>query len=68
MKYKTYRDRGLLIGSGPVEAAHQHVIKVRLKRSGQRWTLKWGQQVATLRAAKWSGQWDTVKNLIRNSI
>lgn len=66
MKYKTYRDRGLLIGSGPVEAAHRHVIQVRLKRSGQRWTLKGGQQVATLRAAKCSGKWETVKKLICN--
>lgn len=37
MKYKTYRDRDLLIGSGPVEAAHRHVIQVQMKRSGQRW-------------------------------
>lgn len=40
MKYKTYRDQGMLIGSGPVEAAHRHVIQARLKRSGQRWIFK----------------------------
>lgn len=66
MKYKTYRDQGLLIGSGPVEAAHRHVIQARLKRSGQRWTLKGAQQVATLRTAHYSGDWATVENLIRN--
>ena len=64
MKYKTYRDQGLLIGSGPVEAAHRHVIQTRLKRSGQRWTLKGAQQVANLRTAYCSGEWQTVKNLI----
>lgn len=66
MNYKTYRDHGLLIGSGPVEAAHRHVIQARLKRSGQRWTLKGAQQVANLRTAQCSGQWEIVKNLIRN--
>lgn len=66
MKYKTYRDQGMLIGSGPVEAAHRHVIQVRLKRSGQRWTLKGAQQVANLRTARCSGEWEMVKNLIRN--
>lgn len=66
MKYKTYRDKGFLIGSGPMEAAHRHVVQQRMKRSGQRWTLKGGQQVATLRSASCSGQWDEVKKLICN--
>jgi hypothetical protein len=65
MNYKTYRDQGLLIGSGPMEAAHRHVIQVRMKRSGQRWTLKGAQQIANLRTAYCSGKWDTVKNLIQ---
>jgi hypothetical protein len=66
MKYKTYRDQGMPIGSGTVEAAHRHVIQARLKRSGQRWILKGAQQVANLRTARYSGDWETVKNLIRN--
>jgi len=64
MKYKTYKEKGLLIGSGPVEAAHRHVIQVRMKRSGQRWTLKGAQQVANLRTASCSGKWNEVKKLI----
>lgn len=64
MRYKDYLDKGLLIGSGPIEAAHRHVIQIRMKRSGQRWTLKGAQQIANLRTAYCSGQWDTVKNLI----
>lgn len=27
MQYKTYRDQGLMIGSGPIEAAHRSVIQ-----------------------------------------
>ncbi len=36
MMYKTYRDNGLLIGSGPIEAAHRNVLQQRMKLSGQK--------------------------------
>lgn len=35
MIYKTYKDKGLLIGSGPIEAAHRNVIQQRLKLSAK---------------------------------
>lgn len=63
MNYKTYKDQGLLIGSGPMEAAHRHVIQCRMKLSGQRWTLKGAQQVANLRVANKSGEWGQVLDL-----
>ena len=64
MRYQSYRQQGLLIGSGPMEAAHRHVIQHRLKRSGQRWTIAGAQQIATLRCLNKSGQWNQVKDLI----
>ena len=33
MKHKTFRDKGLLIGSGAMESAHRTVVQSRLKRS-----------------------------------
>lgn len=33
MRYKTFRDKGLLIGSGAMESAHRTVVQSRLKRS-----------------------------------
>jgi hypothetical protein len=63
MQYKTYKDRGLLIGSGPMEAAHRHVIQCRMKLSGQRWTIKGAQQVANLRVANKSGNWNRIVRL-----
>ena len=39
MDYKTYRERGLLIGSGAIESAHRTVMQRRLKRAGQRWSI-----------------------------
>lgn len=67
MKYKTFREKKLLIGSGPIESAHRNVIQQRLKLSGQRWTTKGAQQVANLRVMHKSNNWKMVLNLIRNA-
>lgn len=64
MLYKTYRDRGLLIGSGPIESAHRFVLQKRMKQSGQKWTKKGGQAVANLRIFHLNNQWQTVVDLI----
>jgi hypothetical protein len=49
MLYKTYRDKGLLIGSGPVEAAHRSVLQTRMKLSGQKWSIIGANAIANLR-------------------
>ncbi|HZH03419.1 MAG TPA: hypothetical protein VEY30_06515 [Myxococcaceae bacterium] len=50
MRYHRYREAGLLIGSGPVESAHRHVIQARMKKAGQHWGTRGGRQMARLRA------------------
>ncbi len=67
MLYKTYRDRGLLIGSGPIESAHRFVLQKRMKQSGQKWTKKGGQAVANLRVVYLNNQWNRVINLINKA-
>jgi len=67
MKYKTFREKGLIIGSGAIEAAHRHVIQHRMKLSGQRWTLKGAQQIANLRMAYKSNQWSKVQEVIKKA-
>lgn len=67
MQYKSLRDEGLLIGSGPIEAAHRNVIQQRMKLSGQRWTMKGAQQIANLRVASKSNQWNKVAELIKKA-
>jgi hypothetical protein len=64
MDYKRYRDRGLLIGSGAIEAAHRTVVQVRLKRSGQRWSIPGAQRVLNLRVCWMSGHWDLIRQKI----
>jgi hypothetical protein len=65
MSYKTFLENGYLIGSGAIESAQRTVVQQRLKRSGQRWTLKGGQQVLNIRTKKLSNQWNQVIQLVR---
>jgi hypothetical protein len=38
MRYATYRDQGLPVGSGVVESAAKHLVQQRMKRAGMRWS------------------------------
>jgi len=58
MDYASYRARGLIISSGPVEAAAKTIVGHRLKRSGMRWTRQGGQQILNLRVHVQSKRWD----------
>ena len=64
MDYKTYRKRGLLIGSGAIESAHRTVMQRRLKRSGQRWSILGAQRVLNLRVCSMSDRWNLVRQQI----
>ena len=65
MLYGSFRKRGLLIGSGPIESANRTVIQQRLKLSGQRWTLRGAQQILNLRATFYSNQQQKLLNCIK---
>jgi hypothetical protein len=67
MRYGDYRKRGLLIGSGPIEAAHRTVLQVRMKRSGQRWVNTGCDNMIRLRVAYKSGKFDQVTNLLKTT-
>jgi hypothetical protein len=67
MKYGTYCETGLLIGSGAIEAAHRNVLQQRMKLSGQRWTNKGFQQISNLRVAYKSDMSVKIKELIKNA-
>lgn len=58
MNYKSFLDAGFPIGSGPVEAACKTIVKQRMCKSGQRWSLEGAQHVLHLRAIVKSGRWD----------
>ena len=48
MDYPTFRAQALPIGSGPVESAAKHVVQVRMKRSGMRWSDSGGEAMLAL--------------------
>ena len=60
MDYPSYRAKGWLIGSGPVEAACKQVVGQRLKGTGMRWGEAGADGLCHLRALFRSekGQWD----------
>ncbi len=62
LAYDRFREAGFDIGSGRVEAACKHVVAVRMKRSGMRWSKSGSQSVLSLRVAwlnkDWERLWD----------
>jgi hypothetical protein len=58
MTYAAFRQQGLPIGSGPVEAACKTLVKTRLCRSGMRWSWPGGQRILQLRTYVKSERWD----------
>jgi hypothetical protein len=50
MAYPTFKAQGCPIGSGAVESAAHHVIQLRMKRPGMRWTDDGGRAISALRA------------------
>ena len=65
MRYGTYQKQGLMIGSGPFEAAHRTVLQVRMKRSGQRWADQGCDNLVGLRVAHQSGKFGLVTQLLK---
>jgi len=67
MMYKSFTDKGLLIGSGAIESAIKSVLQQRMKLSGQRWTKKGFQNVANLnlRVVYKSKQWKKITELVQ---
>ena len=58
MDYHLYKQLGLPIGSGVVEAACKTLVSERLKQSGMRWTMRGGQAILTLRSLRQSDRWE----------
>jgi hypothetical protein len=62
MQYHAYKEEGLPIGSGVVEAACKTLVGERLKQSGMRWTNRGGQAILTLRGLLQSNRWEKASN------
>jgi hypothetical protein len=60
MRYKIFRDLGMFIGSGVVEAGCKTVVGRRLKLSGMRWNIPGATGILTLRCHRASDRWDQI--------
>ncbi len=60
MHYAHFRDLGMFVGSGAVEAGCKAVIGQRLKLSGMRWTVPGATGIATLRCQEASNRWEEI--------
>jgi len=60
MRYHWFRQCGLFVGSGVVEAGCKAVIGQRLKQSGMHWTINGADAIITLRCAEASSQWEAI--------
>ena len=60
MRYARFRDLGMFVGSGAVEAGCKAVIGQRLKLSGMRWNTPGATAIATLRCHQASNRWEEI--------
>lgn len=60
MRYQVFRDLGMFIGSGVVEAGCKSVVGQRLKLSGMRWNIPGATGILTLRCHRESNRFDQI--------
>jgi hypothetical protein len=62
MRYRWFRQCGLFVGSGVVEASCKSVIGQRLKQAGMHWTVNGADAIIALRCREASSTWESVCN------
>ena len=58
MRYPKFREQGLFIGSGVIEAGCKTLIGARLKQSGVFWTVEGANRIIALRCCRTSGDFE----------
>ncbi|EQD59136.1 hypothetical protein B1A_10540, partial [mine drainage metagenome] len=58
MRYSRFREMGLFVGSGTVEAGCKSVVAQRLKLSGMRWRVRGAAAIISLRCQAASDRWE----------
>jgi hypothetical protein len=65
MRYRWFRQCGLFVGSGVVEASCKAVIGQRLKLAGMHWTTAGADAIIALRCREASSTWEAICNMPR---
>jgi hypothetical protein len=62
MRYHWFRQCGLFVGSGVVEAGCKSIVGQRLKQSGMHWTTSGADSIIALRCREASSTWEAICN------
>lgn len=65
IKYKTYENQGLDIGSGVIESGNKNVIQHRMKQTGMQWKNNNIKAITTLRCKLFSERWNEINEKIQ---
>ena len=68
MRYAYFRERGMFVGSGVVEAGCKSIVGQRLKLSGMRWNIPGATGILTLRCHQASDRFDHIWSQPHNQI
>jgi hypothetical protein len=68
MRYHVFRQLGMFVGSGVVEAGCKSLVGQRLKLSGMRWNIPGATGILTLRCHRASNRWDPIWSHPNNQI
>jgi hypothetical protein len=68
LRYKSFRCRGVPLGSGAIESTIRRVINLRLKGTSIFWTEENAEAVIQLRAAVVSGRWEEILDHTREAM
>lgn len=66
MQYAHFRNLGMFVGSGVVEAGCKAIIGQRLKLSGMHWSVTGATGIIALRCAEGSGRWNQICQPMHN--
>jgi hypothetical protein len=58
MRYPDFRQKGLFVGSGVIEAGCKAIVGVRLKQSGMHWTVRGANAIIALRCCYFNGRFE----------
>jgi len=58
MRYPEFRQKGLFVGSGVIEAGCKSLVGSRLKQSGMFWTVRGANAILALRCCRINGRFE----------
>ena len=58
MRYPEFRQQGLFVGSGVIEAGCKSIVGVRLKQSGMFWTVSGANDIVALRCCRFNQRFE----------